>query len=205
MLQLHTLGSIRMEGVPDGALTTRRKQVALLAYLASRGRRPTPRSTLMALLWEDRDEARARQSLRQALLELKRILGDALRIDGEMVSVDPGAVSLDVSAIERAFDDGRLADGVNAWRGDFLAGMEDVGGESFRSWLEAEREALRRRIQTAFASLTRSAGEAGDWNVAAGWAERWADAFPLDEEAHYRMVEALSLSGRQAAALDRHA
>jgi len=205
MLQLQTLGAVRLQGVPDGALTSRRKQVALLAYLASRGRRPTSRSTLVALLWEDRDEARARQSLRQALLELKRILGDALRIDGEMVSVDSAAVSLDVSTVERALDEGRLADAVNAWGGEFLAGMEDVGGESFRSWLEAEREALRRRLQLAFGTLTRAAGEAGNWTVAVEWAERWAEAFPLDEEAHQRLVEGLSLSGRHAAAVDRHA
>src|SRR6476660_686967 len=112
MLQLQTLGSIRMEGVPDGALTTRRKQIALLAYLTSRGRRPTPRSTLMALLWEDRDEARARQSLRQALLRLKRILGDWRLVDGELVSVDPAAVTLDMTAIERALEEGRLEEGV---------------------------------------------------------------------------------------------
>src|SRR6476660_9652260 len=108
MLQLQTLGSIRMEGVPDGALTTRRKQIAMLAYLISRGRHPTPRSTLMALLWEDRDEARARQSLRQALLELKRILGDGLLLDGDLVSVAPEAVRLDMTTIDRALEEGRL-------------------------------------------------------------------------------------------------
>jgi DNA-binding SARP family transcriptional activator/TolB-like protein len=205
MLQLQTLGTVRLQGVPEGALTSRRKQIALLAYLASRGRRPTQRSTLMALLWEDRDDARARQSLRQALLELKRILGDALQVEGESVSVDPAAVTLDVAAIERALDEGRLAEGVRSWQGDFLAGMEDVGGESFRAWLEAEREALRRRLRRAFGALTQSAGEAGNWSLAVEWAERWTDAFPLDEEAHQRLVEGLSLSGRQAAALDRHA
>src|SRR5436309_3149650 len=120
MLQLQTLGCVRMDGVPDGALTTRRKQIALLAYLTSRGRRPTPRSTLMALLWEDRDEARARQSLRQALLELKRVLGDGLLVDGDFVSVAPEAVTLDMTTVERALEEGRLEEGVNAWRGDFL-------------------------------------------------------------------------------------
>ena len=205
MLQLQTLGSVRMDGVPEGALTTRRKQIVMLAYLISRGRHPTPRSTLMALLWEDRDEARARQSLRQALLELKRILGDGLLLDGDLVSVDPEAVRLDMTTIERALEEGRLEEGVSAWRGDFLAGMEDVGGESFRSWLEAEREGLRRRVQAAFGRLTRSAGEAGNWSLAAEWAERWVEAFPLDEEGHQRLVEALSLNGRHATAVDRHA
>src|SRR5690348_5945679 len=204
MLQLQNLGTVRLQGVPEGVLTGRRKQMALLAYLASRGRRPSQRSTLMALLWEDRDEARARQSLRQALLELKRLLGDALQVEGESVSVDPAAITLDVALIERALDEGRLAEAVSAWQGDFLAGMEDVGGESFRTWLEAEREALRRRVRRAFGALTQSAREAGDWSMAVEWAERWTQAFPLDEEAHQRLVESLSLSGRQAAALDRH-
>ena len=84
MRQLHSLGYPRLEGVPEGVLSTPRKEAVLLAYLCSSPHRTASRDLLASLLWEDRDESRARQSLRQALLELRRVLGSAL-----VVSDDP--------------------------------------------------------------------------------------------------------------------
>ncbi|MGH7527621.1 MAG: winged helix-turn-helix domain-containing protein, partial [Gemmatimonadales bacterium] len=74
MILLRTLGELRVEGA-ETTLSRRRKELALLAYLARQADRAVPRAELASLLWEERDDARARQSLRQALLELKRVLG----------------------------------------------------------------------------------------------------------------------------------
>jgi DNA-binding SARP family transcriptional activator/Tfp pilus assembly protein PilF len=163
------------------------------------------RAELAALLWEGIEEARARQSLRQALVELKRLVGDGLAVEGELVRLDPAAVRLDATAFETAIAEGRPAEAVEWWRGDFLAGLEDVGGETFRTWLEVEREGLRQNLARALDRLIAGASERGDWDEAAGWAERWTAMLPLDERGHRNLVEALTLAGRPAEARARYA
>jgi DNA-binding SARP family transcriptional activator/tetratricopeptide (TPR) repeat protein len=201
-LLLRTLGDVRIEGA-EQALSGRRKELAILAYLARHRRYGCTRDELSSLLWEERDRSRARQSLRQALLELKRAVGEALVLAGEQVSIDTSRLRVDVGEMEQHLESGRLAEAVGCWRGEFLPGMEDIGGETFRGWLEGERASLRTRIRIAFVRLTADAASAGAWNDAADWAERWTAVFPLDEDAHRQLAEALSLSGRPAAAVSR--
>ena len=187
-----------------GRLSSRRKELSLLAYLARRSPRSVGRAELAALLWEG-DEARARQSLRQALLELKRAVGEGLVTEGDLVRVDPAVVRLDANAFDRAIAEGRPAEAVEWWRGDFLAGLEDVGREAFRTWLEIEREGLRRQLAGALDRLVGGASDRGDWEEAAAWAERWTGLLPLDERGHHKLVEALRLAGRPGEARARYA
>ena len=69
-------------------LAGRRKILALLACLLRRAPESVRRAELAALLWNDRNENYAKQSLRQALAELRPILGDALLADNDSVLVD---------------------------------------------------------------------------------------------------------------------
>ena len=48
---------------------------ALMAFLALAATRPQSRAKLAALLWADRSEGQARTSLRQALTQIRRLLG----------------------------------------------------------------------------------------------------------------------------------
>ena len=200
---LRTLGEARLEGGASD-LSGRRKDLALLAYLARKAPRPVPRAELADLLWEDRDEARARQSLRQALLELKRVVGDGLTAGAEQARLDPQAVGLDVREFETAIAGGRLDEAVAWWDGDFLSGLEDAGGESLRIWLEIERESLRRSLGFALERLSAECAGRGDWDRAIGWAERWSKFLPDDERGHLRLIEALCLAGRSSEARVRH-
>ena len=204
MILLRTLGEVGLE-TTAGRLSSRRKELSLLTYLARRSPRSVPRAELAALLWEGIEDARARQSLRQAMVELKRVVGDGLTVDGEQVRLDPAAVRLDAAAFEAAIAEGRPAEAVEWWRGDFLAGLEDIGGEAFRTWLEVEREGLRQSLARALDRLIAGASERGDWDEAAGWAERWTGLLPLDERGHRHLVEALTLAGRPAEARARYA
>jgi DNA-binding SARP family transcriptional activator len=114
VILLRTLGEVGVE-TPAGRLSSRRKELSLLAYLARRAPRSAARAELAALLWEGIDDARARQSLRQALLELKRVVGDGLVTEGEQVRVEPTAVRLDASAFDAAVAEGRPAEAVEWW------------------------------------------------------------------------------------------
>ncbi|MGH7720719.1 MAG: BTAD domain-containing putative transcriptional regulator, partial [Gemmatimonadaceae bacterium] len=204
MHHLRTLGSPALESALTHPLSSPRKQLSLLAYLGRRPHGAASRAALAALLWEDREGAKARQSLRQALLELKGALGDTLSLTDDRVAIADGALAIDATLFEQDVAAGRFADAVTRWRGEFLEGFDDVGGEGFRSWLEAERESLRRQLGTAYGRLVGAGGEAGSVEHAVGWAERWTQALPLDEGAHRRLIELLRRSGRALDALARY-
>ena len=57
---LTTLGELRLAGPSGPVLSGRRKELALLAYIARRSPKAVPRDELAALLWGERDEDRAR-------------------------------------------------------------------------------------------------------------------------------------------------
>ena len=60
------------------------------------------RSELALLLWADRGGRTGKQSLRQALAELRHVFGESLIADAESVLIDPEACRFDVHAFEEA-------------------------------------------------------------------------------------------------------
>src|SRR6187401_1954190 len=88
MWSLVTLGSLQLVDVRSGAdcLPGRRKELVLLAFLSRRAPRLVPRAVLAELLWGDKHEDRARASLRQALSQLRRTLGDSLDVQTDGVA-----------------------------------------------------------------------------------------------------------------------
>lgn len=203
-LRLCTLGALRLEGAEAAALSSRRKELILLAYLARRAGRPVARAELAALLWETRDESKARQSLRQALLELRRAVGEGLEVEADQATLGEGALEWDGAAFEREVAANRWADALRRWGGEFLAGDDHLGGETFRGWLEGEREALRRQLGFALARLVEEAVGRGARSDAIRWAERWTELLPADERGHFRLIETLHLDGRTGDALARY-
>jgi DNA-binding SARP family transcriptional activator len=201
---LFTLGAPRLSGGSGAPFSTRRKALVLLAYLAGRAERPVPREELAALMWGDRTSARARQSLRQVLLELKRALGTGLDVGPVSVTLAGDALALDAAEFDRAIAAGDFEAAVALWGGDFLDGLDDVGSEPCRVWLEAERARLRAGLSLALERLTAAAEARGAWGDAERWAARRAELFPLDETAHRRLVQVLRSGGRAAEAHRTH-
>ena len=144
MLRLRTLGELRLSGADGELLHGRRKELALLAYLTRRAPRSVRREELIGLLWDERDETHARQSLRQALLRLRRAVGDGLVVTRDSVQLLDDVVELDARVFEAESRAGRGSAAVELWGGDFLLGAEDAGGEAYRNWLDSERATLRR-------------------------------------------------------------
>jgi len=132
----------------DGAklVLPTRKDKLLLAFLALSAGRPQSRERLAALLWGDRAEAQARDSLKQSLADLRQAFRQAglepLRTDRESVTFEPTGIEVD------ALEFGRLATQTHAfdkaialYRGDLIDGI-DGGGTAFEEWLRPERERL---------------------------------------------------------------
>lgn len=207
MLSLVTLGELKLVEAAAGAelLAGRRKELVLLAYIARSRPRAVPRSQLAALLWGDRPEAKARSSLRQALLHLKRVLGEHLHTVSESVSLDDEELELDLAVFESALAEDRFADAVAQWHGDFLRGAEDLGAESCRLWIEDERQRLRNRLAWAFEQLVSEATRRGAYGEAVRWAAQWTESSPLDEKAQTHFVHALRMYGRIGEARAQHA
>ena len=204
MLYARTLGELRLQNSDGDAVAIRRKPLALLCYVVRHAARPTSRTELATLFWGERGEDRARQSLRQTLLELKQAIGDRAEIDAEAVRITPGSVDLDIASFERAVAAGDFSSAVDHWKGDFFDGAEDVGGDGFRRWIENERVALHRQLSSAMQRLLGDAEIRGDWNEAVSIAERWTAALRFDETAHLRLIEALKMSGRASDAATVH-
>ena len=196
MIQLVTLGSLQLHGESGPLLAGRRKILALLACLLRRAPESVLRAELAALLWNDRNENYAKQSLRQALAELRPVLGDALIADSEAVLVDPDEIRLDAHAFEAAVQAERWEDAAHMWGGDFLNGLDGLAGETWTTWLAAERAQLRRSAALVFAALHRGATRRDERRAAVDWAHKWCDVAPLDEAACTARITALVRAGR---------
>lgn len=203
--RLTTLGDVRLHVGAGEPLAGRRKPLALLAFLAMRAPRAVDREELAALLWGERDERRARHSLRTELSRISHALPDVLEVGTRTVGLRDGALELDAAAFERDVLAGRLEDAIARWGGDLLAGADDLGGERYRTWLEGERARLRALLATALQRLVAQARDRGAWYEAARLASRWMELVPDDAGATVALVESLWLAGRAEEALARQA
>jgi DNA-binding SARP family transcriptional activator len=205
MLSLRTLGRLSLEDGPKTVLSGRRKALAFLAYLLRQGGRPLGRDELASMFWPTADEGRARQSLRTMLTELRGAVGDLLEVDAEHVRIAQGAIELDASLIEAEVARGHFKSAVGRWSGEFLDGLEDVGDDRWRFWLETERTGLRTQLAFALERLSAEAETSGQWPEAVEYAEQWARLVPSDERAATRVVQSLRAAGRESEAIARHA
>ena len=116
---------------PPGA-----KALALLAYLALESR-PHTREELAGLLWGESPEHEARASLRQALKQLRAVLGEVIRSDRASIEL-AGPIECDVVEFRRLV----VEDPRKAVAGDiprFLAGFSVRHAPRFEEWVGETR------------------------------------------------------------------
>jgi len=104
------------------------KAQALLAYLAVRPGRRYPRDKLATLLWPGTGDEHARQSLRQALVTLRRVLGaHAIVIaDHREVGLEAPGLDIDVGRFEALIRESSaeaLQAAAELYQGDLLEGI----------------------------------------------------------------------------------
>ena len=178
------------------------KPLALLAFLALEPG-PHPRERLATLLWGEHPDTAARGSLRQAVMQLREVLGDALQVTREAVELT-GPVECDVLAfLKAAVEDPHTATSFEVPR--FLAGLSVRHSSAFDEWASAKREELLRRYREILAARARDAMGRWQWRDAATEAARWLAWEPLADEAARLLVEARYLVGDRTGALARFA
>lgn len=207
-LSLTLLGDVAcaLEGRP--LRFARRSALALLVYLACAGRAQS-RAALAALVAGESDEARASMAFRNALRDLRAVLGDLLLVDTRSVALAPDLLlASDLAAFEDAARAGLeqrslplLRQAAARYAGDFAPGLALRGAPALDEWLLHERERLHALALRVLEQLAEAEERAGDRPGAIATTRRVLAAEPWREEAHRRLIRLLAADGQRAAAL----
>src|SRR4051812_43193717 len=170
-----------------------RKELALLAYLAVEQAHRHSRESILGLLWPDVAEEAARNNLRVELAGLRRLLGEVgetfLHADRQQVQFLPESdPALDVLIFRRLLADVRahahaapercdacvvrLAEAVELYRSDFLAGFSLPDSAPFEEWATVVREQLHQQALDALEMLASAHELRGDHAGQCAYARR---------------------------------
>ncbi len=200
---LRLLGGVSIEG-PDGPLAGRvsqRHRLALLALLAS-APAGLSRDKVIALLWPEASDERARHLLSDSLYRIHQAVGDgAIQGAGDLLRLDPDRLPSDLAGFRESLAAGAWEEAVERYGGPFLDGFHLPGAAEFSHWADGERQALAEAHVRALEAVAAERARAGDLRgAAAAWRQRVA-LDPYDSAATLRLLEALAAAGNPAGAL----
>lgn len=186
-----------------------RKAAALLIYLAMSPGKEFSREHLMNLLWSDRAEAQASNSLRQALSHLRKTLSNLeakpLIVSSEGARIDPHEVSVD--AVEfMTVAAGNALHGkkvIELFGGAFLADFV-VRDNAFEEWRRQTAMRIDALAVDTFESLLKLAIAEQDHEGARRVADVLLNVDPAHEGGHRAVMWVHSEKGRRGAALQQY-
>lgn len=205
--QLFIMGGFRLQ-TASGALLplSGRKGPALLSYLALSPGRTATRDKLASLLWGDKDEAHARNSLRQLLSRLRVETGAA---EMNLFTASPHAVTfspeieVDVLTFHELAASASTEDMTRAsdlYRGPLLDGFFS-GAPAFDDWAAVQRGLLAEKAIGLNDALARSLPDTD----ALSFANRLLTLDPLRESSHYLKMKLHMARGEPTLALRQYA
>lgn len=189
---------------PDGrdlALSTRKDRL-LLAYLALNAGRPLARDRLAGLLWGDRGDTQARDSLRQSLAAIRQafrqVALDPIASERDSVTFNSRGIEIDAVIFERTAAEAETRlEAAALYRGALLDGIDGQTSE-FEAWLGPERERL---ASIAVRLVEQVAESAASSELATCLARQLLARDPLCEPAYRALMRLLAATGERAAAL----
>ena len=220
-LAITLLGSplVLIDDQPINSFSTA-KVWALLAYLAIEGTRPLERAHLAGLLWPDRLEESARGSLRHALSNLGKAIGNQgaqvpyLLLTRRTVQLNPEALQAGVICVDalqfqalhtQAKTDLNAAfEAASLYGGPFFDAGLSVDSPEFDGWAQVQREALHRQMVDLLMSLHQQMLEAGDLAQAITYAQKLVEHEPWREEAHLQLMQTLWANGQPDVAMRQY-
>jgi DNA-binding SARP family transcriptional activator len=203
------------------------KARALLAYLALEADRSHRRSVLAEYFWPNKPAGAGRNSLKQALSNIRNSLADQdssspfLLVDREEIQFNSGSnYWIDTQEFATLIKDtrahqhqnietckhcvDRLRQAVELYQGDFLDQFSLSDSAVFEEWVVTNREALQRQMSDAFRCLIAHEKHNGDYREACQLAYRLVELEPWNEENHRGLIDLLALSGQRSAALKQY-
>jgi DNA-binding SARP family transcriptional activator len=226
MYKIYLFGTPRIDKNGEMVQISRRKSLALLAYLAATGQ-PHSRDELLTLLYPGHGQSGARSNLRRDLSELKSSLDDdVLLIKGEQISLkSPDEVWVDVneflvhvntyhqhhpspqanrqeSACSACSE--RLIQAVKIFSADFMSGFNLSGSRQFEDWQFFQSENLRQVLSEIIQVLIFWHSERDEFEPAIAYSRRWLSMDPLHEPAHRQLMRLYARTGQHQAALRQY-
>lgn len=151
---LRLLGVPRYENGQSLPVRLGHKQLVLLTRLLLEKRQMT-RESMIAFLWPESDEVRARGSLRQALYVIRELLGeDSLVANRHTIAVRVSTPT-DLTRFIHAAHAGQWWDAARLYRGPLLDGVHIKDATDADLWLELERRRMARLFETAAVAALR--------------------------------------------------
>jgi DNA-binding SARP family transcriptional activator/TolB-like protein/ribosomal protein S28E/S33 len=182
-----------------------RKDRACLAYLALNAGQVQSRENLAALLWGNTTDDRARRNLRRCLFTIRKALGKDVAprvIIGGRQDLEwlVEAAEVDVQRLQSLMSDptpDSLAAAATLFRGELLEGFI-VGEPAFDEWLDHERRAVIRLLESMVAGLLQYAPQHLATSVAIEAAEKLVAIDQINERAQRLLMTAYLMGGRRA-------
>jgi DNA-binding SARP family transcriptional activator/TolB-like protein len=147
------------------------------------------RDRLLALFWPESDATHARNTLSQALHQLRHALGaDVIESHGATaVGVRSEQLWCDATEFTGALDRGEVELALDLYRGEFCPTLFTSGAPELEQWLDSERRRLRAQALTASRSVAEQLVVRGEAEHAARAARR-ALAMQPDDESDVRVL-----------------
>jgi DNA-binding SARP family transcriptional activator len=207
MIQVRALGplEVTVDGNPAPSDLLWRHNIALLLYLARAPARRCTREQAIGLLWPDKPQASARQSLREAVRLLRRYVGEAhLRAEADQLELAAGAVELDTDRFDRLIEKRDWAGATPLVRGKFAEGFGLDEASAFEDWLRGEQWHWYGREMDVLIQHAEQRLDAGDLLGADDPARRAVHLDPESQRALRTLMRRLALAGDRSAALERY-
>ena len=201
---LRVLGGLELRDRSGRSIELRtRKSRLLLAFLAVPAGQARRREQLATLLWSDRQDEQARSSLRTALSDIRRAVGnDALLVDRDTVLLRPDFLMTDYEQLRQAASEetGSVGEPAGVYPGEFLAG-HDYDDAEFASWLRALRaECLELAVKVLGREVSRRIA-GGENQLAIEYARQLLALDPLREQTHRTLMRLYAESGERSLAI----
>jgi DNA-binding SARP family transcriptional activator len=204
MLRLTALGGLTLlqDGQPHQGPASQRRRLALLARIATTGKRGVTRDLLVGTLWPGGAPEQARHALEQALSAIRRALNvEALFVGTGTLQLNPTIFSCDVAEFEEAVSQHAAYRAVALYQGPFLDGFSIDGAPAYDRWIDEERARLQREYEKALEVLADAAADRNEHTVAVQWRRKLASVEPLSSRFAVGLIEAMIAAGDQAGAL----
>jgi DNA-binding SARP family transcriptional activator/tetratricopeptide (TPR) repeat protein len=183
-----------------------RKARALLAFLIAESGQWHSRERLAGLLWGDRAQTQARNSLNQALYEIRKLEDAAGELiverEPERVRVVEGVIDSDVDRFAALLRDSAL-EAAHLRTGELLDGV-DLRDQAFVDWLSSKRAEYQEALSEALRALASSTNEDETSDAGLQAARQLVALDPLDEAARRQFMQLLAQSGNRAEAIRQY-
>ena len=212
MYQIRLFGNIEVLD-PQGELLPlpTQKVGQLLAFLWLNRPYAQPRAMLAGQLWPETDDSKARQSLRKALSDLRKLFDEYANAiftttrttvcfaENAPCWIDVEQFDLEIGAANGADLDLRiqhLSEAIALYSGPFLQGL-------YEDWCVQAQDHYRQLYSNTLASLVTAHIQQKSFQLALPYAQKWVSESPLNGEAQRQLIYLYYVTGNRTAAVQQ--